>query len=231
MTTLLIRKEQDLLNIAAKDAKLYEDASLAALTMYSLYWLHQWQLRRTIEAISVLNWRLFPEHFRMLGFPQFPDALRTNRSLLQGQPQYRNWLTGSPKSGYNLNEQGLQLARTLIDSLGVPESTTGETLSDAQFHDPQRKETGKPRSMTPEQEVSRVRATTLFEKWKSGGLTDRDLIHAHSLLRIFDHTPAAVRRRKMKDIERDAKDAGDDELMRFLADVRNAFPTIFLDRD
>ena len=46
----LIRHEKDLVKIAAKDKALYRDESLAALTVYSLLWLHQWQLRRTIEA-------------------------------------------------------------------------------------------------------------------------------------------------------------------------------------
>lgn len=230
MSAPSMRNEQDLLNIAAKDSNLYVDVSLAALTMYSLYWLHQWQLRRTIEAVSILNWRLFPERFSMVGFPQFPDAFRTNRSLLQGQPKYRNWLTGAASAGYNLNEQGLQLVRDLIITLGPPQTTSGEPLATSQTPDISRKEAKSSRTLTPEQEVSRVRATTLFEKWKASALTERDLIHVHSLLRIFDHTPATVRRRKMKDLERDSEDARDEEVTRFLADVRSAFPAVFQDR-
>jgi hypothetical protein len=65
----LIQREKDLATIAAKDPALYPDVSLAALTVYSLFWLHQWQLRRTIEAVSILNWRLFPDKFGMVGWP------------------------------------------------------------------------------------------------------------------------------------------------------------------
>ncbi len=229
MTELPIKREQDLLKIAAKDAKLYADVSLAALTMYSLYWLHQWRLRRTIEAVSVLNWRLFPEKFSMVGFPQIPDAFRTNRSLMQGQPKYRNWLTGAATAGYNLSEKGLEVARELIDELGPPETTSGESLARSEDLGVRREKPEKT-SFTPEQEMCRVRATKLFEKWKLGPMTDRDVIHVHSLLCIFDHTPTAVRQRNMTALECCAEDAADNEVTKFLADVRMAFPGVFQKR-
>src|SRR5712691_7190785 len=125
----LIRHEKDLAKIAAKDKALYKDESLAALTVYTLFWLHQWQLRRTIEAVSVLNWRLFPDKFGMVGWPEYPDAFRTNRSLLQGQPKYRNWLTGAARIGFSLNQRGVEIARELIASLGPPKTTTGKTAT------------------------------------------------------------------------------------------------------
>ena len=81
MDDLEIKHEKDLVKISSKDPQLYEGISLAALTTYSLFWLHQWQLRRTIEAVAILNWRLFPDKFGMVGFSEFPDAFRTNRSL------------------------------------------------------------------------------------------------------------------------------------------------------
>src|SRR5260370_23625113 len=120
----LIQREKDLIQIVAKDPSLYHDTSLAALTVYSLFWLHQWQLRRTIEAVSVLNWRLFPDKFGMVGWSDYPDAFRTNRSLLQGQPKYRNWLTGAASTGFSLNERGIEIAHDLIAKLGPPENKT-----------------------------------------------------------------------------------------------------------
>jgi hypothetical protein len=47
------------------------------------------------------------------------------------------------------------------------------------------------------------------------------------LLSIFDHTPAKVRIKKMKDLERAADDMKDTEMVTFLADVRQQFPEIF----
>ena len=222
---IIITHEKDLAEIAPKDSQLYQETSLAALTTYSLFWLHHWQLRRTIEAVSVLNWRLFPDKFGMVGWPEYPDAFRTNRSLLQGQPKYRNWLTGSASKGFSLNERGLEVAQELVAVLGPPSTTSGKQAS-LPSRVPGNKPT-RPRSVEPERELQLARTSKLFEKWRSQVLSERDLIHVHSLLGIFDHTPAKVRIKKMKDLERAAEDMKDTEMVTFLADVRQQFPEIF----
>lgn len=226
--TPLVQHEKDLVQITAKDPTLYQGASLAALTTYSLFWLHQWQLRRTIEAVSVLNWRLFPDKFGMVGWPEYPDAFRTNRSLLQGQPKYRNWLTGAASTGFSLNERGLEIARDLIATLGPPGTTTGKQANlQAIGMMPKQLSAARPRSVEPERELRSARKSRLFEKWKSEVLSERDLIHVHSLLGIFDHTPAKVRSKKMRDLERSAEDIKDAEMTKFLTDVRQQFPEVF----
>jgi len=223
----LIRREKDLVRIAAKDPTLYKGESLAALTVYSLFWIHQWQLRRTIEAVSVLNWRLFPDKFGMVGWPEYPDAFRTNRSLLQCQPKYRNWLTGAASTGFSLNERGLDVARELLSKLGPPSTTTGEAAS-LRSVDTVGPQSARPRSVEPQRELDRARKSRLFEKWQAQVMSERDLIHVHSLLGIFDHTPTKVRNKKMKDLERSAEDTDDAEMTAFLADVRAQFPEIFI---
>lgn len=100
---LKIENEKDLGKVAAKPRDLYDEIPLVFLTAYSLHWLHEWKLRRSIEAIAVLNWRLFPAKFAMVDFDEYPDAFRTNRSLLQMQPKYRNLLTGAAVKGFSLN--------------------------------------------------------------------------------------------------------------------------------
>ncbi|KKL66332.1 hypothetical protein LCGC14_2146030, partial [marine sediment metagenome] len=183
--------------------------------------------RRSIEAVAILNWRLFPTKFSMVGFSQFPDAFRTNRSLLQGQPKYRNWLTGSAKKGYSLNERGIGTAQRLIELLGPPQLDDGTALGSSA--DSQAK-AGKPtRTIEPSTIVKRIRSSRLFAKWASDTVTERDTIHAHSLLGVFDHTPARVRVRKMKELERCAEDLDDQEVMRFLKHVREEFPSVFRD--
>jgi hypothetical protein len=196
--------------------------------MYSLYWLHKWALRRTIEAVAVLNWRLFPTKFAMVGWPQYPDAFRTNRSLLQGQPKYRNWLTGAASKGFSLNDRGIEVALDLIKRLGPPLTTEGEVLgSGGAISDSASRMGVRARSIEPERELERARNSRLFEKWRSGVMGDRDLIHVHALLGIFEHTPAKAREKRMKDLERCANDINDGEMKRFLADVRQNYPMVF----
>src|SRR5580700_8170424 len=157
MTDVLkIENEKDLGKVAAKPRDLYEEIPLVFLTAYSLYWLHEWKVRRTIEAIAVLNWRLFPGKFAMVGFDEYPDAFRTNRSLLQMQPKYRNLLTGAAVKGFSLNERGMEKARELIEVLGVPATDAGENLGAPEKRDLSNKRiTGAARSIEPERELEK----------------------------------------------------------------------------
>jgi hypothetical protein len=215
-----IENERDLMLVAPKKPDRYRDAPLTSLTAYSMFWLHQWQMPRTIEAIAVLNWRLFPEKFSMVGYPEYPDAFRTNRSLLQMQPKYRNLLTGAASKGFSLNAKGMEIGEELTMELGPPAKGDGKLLGAI----PSRIPSKQPRSIEPAHELHRLRESKLFEKWRSGAMTDRDLIHVHSLLGIFDHTPVPVRQRAMKELERNAQKLGDEEAERFLNDVKSAFP-------
>ena len=164
----------------------------------------------------------------MVGFQEYPDAFRTNRSLLQGQPKYRNLLTGAASKGFSLNERGLDVARELIKQLGVPTTAEGAALGSEPIAEGQGKLGVRARSLEPERAMQNVRASKLFEKWKTGVMGERDLIHVHALLGIFDHTPAKVRQKSMKDLESNAADCKDQEVGRFLADVRQVFPMAFL---
>jgi hypothetical protein len=222
-----IQHERDLAGIAAKDPRLLEDASLAALVTYSLFWLHEWELRRSIEAITVLSWRLFPTKFSMVGWPQYPDSIRTTRSLLQCQPKYRNWLTGSATKGYSLNERGMQVARDLVEKLGVPQTSNGGVFNATPINNATVPKGGRARSIEPEREIKEARNSRLFEKWKGEVMSERDLIHVHALLNIFEHTPGKLRTKRMKDLERAALDIDDKEMIRFFEDVRRNFPSVF----
>jgi hypothetical protein len=116
----------------------------------------------------------------------------------------------------------------LVAKLGPPSTTIGEQASvDPSFATPAQPLATRARSIEPERELQRVRKSRLFEKWQSGVLSERDLIHVHSLLNVFDHTPSKVRDKKMKDLERSTEDIKDDVIGRFLADVRKSYPTVF----
>ena len=104
MGTLQPTTARDLLKADAKEKENYRGFSLAHLTAYSVYWLTQWGIPTTYENVSVLNGRLFPADFSMQGFPELPDAFRTNRSLLQMRPKYRGFATSDPREGVHLGE-------------------------------------------------------------------------------------------------------------------------------
>lgn len=221
-----IQHERELEKVAAMEASAYEDISLAALVVYSLYWLHEWELRRTIEAITVLSWRLFPDKFSMVGWSQYPDQLRTNRSLMQGGPKYRNWLSGAAVNGFSLNQRGIEQAQELIEKFGYPQFGDGSRLNQTKRPELIGKKT-RARTIEPGREIDKARSGRLFKKWSDGVMGERDLVHVHTLLGVFDHTPTRIKTKKMKDLERAAEDINDKEMIRFLADVRENFPVLF----
>ena len=221
-----VKEPRQLLDLASKPQAAYESVPLTSLVAYCMYWLKRWDIRQSIEAIAVCAWRLFPLKFAMIGFPDFPDAFRVNRSLLQGQPKYRNFLTGSAKDGFSLNARGVELAEQLGETIGPP-SWTGDDNNATTAPTPQPRPDAKitGRSIEPAAELLTIRASKLFGKWKSGILAQRDLIHLHSMLGVFDHTPAKVRTRKYRALLSSATILGDSEILEFLHDVSNEFPT------
>lgn len=221
-----LEHEHDLVRIAPKSADDYDDVSLPALVAYSLYWLHQWDFRRSIEAITVLSWRLFPSKFSMVGWPEYPDKERINRSLLQGGPKYRNWLTGAASKGFSLNQRGIEIALDLSQKLGPPVLSDGKTTPNivrSEFLG----QKSQPRTIEPEREVEKAKRTRLYEKWVEGIMSERDLIHVHTMLGVFEHTPTQLREKRMRDLERAAADSEDSEMSKFLADVRATFQRVF----
>ncbi len=62
-------------------------------------------------------------------------------------------------------------------------------------------------------------------------MADRDLIHVHALLGIFDHTSTKLRIKALRDLEKYAADVRDDEAIRFLHEVRQMFPQALVGRE
>jgi hypothetical protein len=224
-----VNSESDLLLVSALPEELSSGIALAKLTAYSLFWMQEWGLRRTIESISVLNWRLFPHKFAMIGFPQLPDSLRTNRSLMQGQPKYQNLLTGTATRGFSLNQHGLVVAHDLVARLGEPRMASGvTTASESTMREIAAQQKDRARTIDPAKDVARIRDSVLFEKWRSTNITERDIIHVHTLLGIFEHTPGKVRRDIYRGLLESAVQGGDDEAERFLREVHRRFNVVFL---
>lgn len=225
---MTLKNERELLNVRALPVERYENEQLAALTVYSIHWLREWGLRPTVEGITVLNHRLFPSRFGMDLFPEFPDANRTLRSLLQCRPKYRGWLSGTNKSGFAVTPKGQVLVLELLRRIGSPQ--VGDIALGEATAAP-RKQGGTRRMIARDvdfkAEIAKLRASRLFERWGNGPLQDRDLIHVYSALGVFDHTIPAAKREKLRDLRDSAQKAGDQEAERLLANVEETFPGLF----
>lgn len=225
---LKLSNERQLLTVQPIPVSRYQNEQLAALTVYSIHWLRKWGLRPNVESITVLNHRLFPERFGMDFFPEFPDANRTLRSLLQCGPKYRGWLSGSNKRGYAITPSGQVLVEELLPRVGYPK--VGNVLLGHASEAPRqrsviRKE--RARDVDFKSEVAHLRKSKLFERWSNGPLQERDLIHVYSALGVFDHTPIASKRKRLNDLKDSARKAGDGQIEQLLENVELTFPGLF----
>lgn len=214
---------QELLQADGKDQKACRGFSLVHLTTYSVYWLRQWDIPTTYENISVLNARLFPFDFSMTGFPELPDGLRTNRSLLQMRPKYRGFATSDPRLGVFLTERGEREALRVIARIGPP-SFQGRSLPTNAIPtvDPRRGNQPE-RSRNPAQIMREIRTRILFRRFKENRLQDADAVHFLGLVGLYDHSLPSEVRRTFKELRADAAMAKDDEVLEFLELVAQQF--------
>lgn len=83
----------------------YQGISLDKLAAAGIYKLNQAGIECTCENVVVAIYKLFPEKFSMLSFPEYPDSSRVARTLGLGCRQ-SGYVTGNPKSGFSLTEVG-----------------------------------------------------------------------------------------------------------------------------
>jgi hypothetical protein len=220
---------QDLLKADPKPRDRTSAFSLAHLTAYTVYWLNNWDIPTTYENISVLNARLFPNDFGLSGFPDLPDAMRTNRTLLQMRPKYRGFATSDPRKGVNLTEKGRDEVARLIKRVGVP-TFEGKTIQvDPSALDPRRPSKNRDRTYNPAQLIEDRKARLLFQRYKEHKLDEAAVVHLLGLLGLYDHTAPIELRRELKQLHEAATAVHDREFIGFLDAVTDKFRA-YLDR-
>jgi hypothetical protein len=215
--------KEDLLTLHPFKANDYNSLSLTSLTAYSVFWLAQWGITTTLENISVINHRLFPEKFSMVGWAQFPDLNRTNRSVLQMRPKYRNFASSASDKGVFLNDNGLQEAYSLIKKFGNPAFKNKKDFSPVLEIKQTQKDGKRSRSVHPEDVVLRIRNSKLFMLYKDNMFFETEAIHLIGLLGVYDHTPSKEKKRKLRELLDYANEIEDKEIVDFLKLVENKF--------
>jgi hypothetical protein len=204
----------DLLKVSPFGVEKYEELSLATLTAYSVYWLSQWGLPTTLENLAVLNYKLFPTKFALVGWPEFPDVNRTNRSVLQMRPKYRNFATSITDKGVFLNERGIAEAQSLVRRLGAPVLMDGSTPSVVPIA--RARGSGRPTTVHPEDLVAKIRKSRLFQMHSGDSWEEAEPIDLINFLEVYDHTPAAEKRRRVREFQMAANELKDAEVQEFV---------------
>jgi len=214
---------RDLLKVDPKDREIYGNFSLAHLTAYSVHWLIVWEIPTTYENVSVLNARFFPADFGMASFPDLPDAVRTNRSLLQMRPKYRGLATSDPRRGVYLTEKGRSEVARVLKAIGGPTFEGKAVPVEAAAIDPRRPNKNRERTFNPVQLLEDRRTRLLYRRFKEDRLGDTDVVHLLGLLGLYDHTPPVEVRKAFKQLQEAATMVDDADFLQFLAAVGDRF--------
>jgi len=200
----------------------YADLALASLAAYAMARLDEQNVPLTIENITVALFKLFPARFAMVGFPQYPDGTRANRTLLQMQPQYRNYATGSAKHGYSLTALGRKAAEDATAILDAGTRVDGGELRAEATYAAERGH-GPARTVHDEDVIAEVRHSLLFEAYERGQIGQAVGVDFLGLLGVFSHTPKTVVRRELARLEEAAERQRDDAVSQFLRECRKRF--------
>ncbi|NIM06359.1 MAG: hypothetical protein GTO55_08120 [Armatimonadetes bacterium] len=196
------------------------------LAAYGIAVLDGQSIPLTIENIAVALFRLFPAKFAMVGFPQYPDGMRANRTLLHMQPKYRNFATGSAKRGFSLTSTGRSVAEAtkalleqhVVSSLETAETQT-ETLAAGEPYG------ARARTVHDEDLVARVRDSMLYDQYLREGLESALGMDFLGMLGVFSPTPKNVVKRELSHLEGAAERQGDETVLAFLRECRKKFST------
>jgi hypothetical protein len=105
----------------------YQGVSLDKLAAAGIYKLNRAGIECTCEKVVVAIYKLFPEKFSMLSFPEYPDSSRIVTTLRLGCRQ-SGCVTGNAVSGFSLTEVGRLDAEDTLNKIesgtAVPDRTT-----------------------------------------------------------------------------------------------------------
>jgi len=82
--------------------------------VYSVYFLENIGIEATFQRISVVAFKLFPESFSFLEFPEYPDSRVIRNCLWHCVHKSKQWLIGSDKTHYNTTEKGKEVVKIFL---------------------------------------------------------------------------------------------------------------------
>jgi hypothetical protein len=191
--------------------------SLTHLTAYAVHWLTAWEIPTIYENVTVLSAR------------QFPDAIRTTRSLMQMRPKYRGFATSDPRKGVFLTEKGREAANRAIAAFGSP-TLGGKPVEQTVAAAGLQPSKGKDRTRNPAQIIAECKQKLLFRRFKEGRFEDTDTVHFLGLVSLYDHSPTSEIKKALRQLRVDAQAVGDGEFLSFLDQVGERF-ALYLNRN
>ena len=209
------KPKQFLENLQPFEVEKYAGLNGDRLVVFAVGLLSKNGAEPLFENIVVVAFKLFPEMFSLVGFPQYPDSKRVRDSLFHCTYKTKGWLIGSTqagwggKSGFFLTEKGKGVF-TEVEKILEGEATFREAKSKIEL-----KVDLKQKSII--QATKKLDAYILFQKG------DLDKISEYDLKRALRGTRSTAIPKLLNNYEKLKKyglDLGDEEFLRFLDFVK-----------
>lgn len=214
----MLHEPELLRDLKPYEAALYESIDLTGLAAFALDLLRSKNVPTTFENVTVTLFRLFPNKFALIGFPQYPDATRVNRSLLQLRPKYRNWATGKVITGYSLTYSGMKKVQEVRSLL------SGSCLPDVHRH-----MSPKPVQRTHDlnKDLEIIETSVVFDKWKNGKLGQATTMEFLTMIEAYSYTPPKAIKDRVQYLTQIALQFSRDDIVMFFKDIRGRFSNKF----
>jgi len=95
----------------------YKQINNDRLVVYGVYLLEKNGIEPTFDNVVVTVFKLFPDRFSLIGFPNYPDAKRIHDCLWHCTYKTKHWLNGNAKSGFSLSKKGRYILEETFDRM------------------------------------------------------------------------------------------------------------------
>lgn len=209
----------DALQPYAEDS--YGELDLNRLAAYTIKRLQDEQIPATFENIVVAAYKMFPRKFSLVGFPDYPDAARVNRALLQLRPKYRNWARGNVRKGFVLTESGISEVNRVEEALSLGSRHPPSSMRAVKRRAP-------PRTRDLTEDIELVERSGLFTKWRQGQLGSATELEFFDLVGAYAYSPAKAIRQRLKTLRNTAIQLNRRDIVGFLDAIGARFEEMLL---
>jgi hypothetical protein len=183
------------------------------LILYVVSVLEEKKVEPTFDKIVVAAFKLFPSRFSLIGFPEYPDALRVHDCLWHCTYKTKMWLFGNSKSGFGLTEKGTYIL-----------SETKQRLS-GEIEGP--KEFGTRARRKEVYFVELLKKTSAFRKFGEGNPDSISSMEIRELLRVGNEASKEILRKNLQRYLEYAQKLEDKDAEKFVKFVQIRWSGLF----
>jgi len=100
------KSDEDLIKDFTEFERDYLPIDKDRLILFSLDCLNSKGIETTFDKLTVAAFKLFPQKFSLIGFPEYPDAKTVNDCIYLHCVKTKGWVSGNAQTGYKITEKG-----------------------------------------------------------------------------------------------------------------------------